>query len=119
MVEKYLAINIEDETDKNVFYRRVIHTSKYSQLVLMNIPPFQEIGNEVHPNTDQFIRIESGTGYAVLNGNNISIYDGVSLSIDAGTYHNIVNTSNEPLKLYTIYSPPHHPPDELILYKND
>ena len=118
MDEKFLATNIEEETLKNVFFRRVIHTSKYSQLVLMNIPPFEDIGIEIHYTTDQFIRIESGVGYASLNGINYEIKDGISLSIDAGVYHNIVNTGNNPLKIYTIYSPPLHPSNEIILRKN-
>lgn len=106
--------NIKDLTINNTDYRRVLFTSNYSQLVLMNILPLQEIGMEVHDYHDQFIRIESGTGKAIINDIEHELIDDIAIVIPAKTKHNIINTSvSEPLKLYTIYSPPEHE-DKLI-----
>lgn len=116
-----LVINIEEETLDNIYYRKVIHTGPNQQLVLMNIRSETNIGYEVHPDTDQFIRIESGSGLAKLNDGTKDIWykiqDGTSLSIPAGTWHDIINDGFEDMKLYTIYSPPHHPEDTLQLYR--
>lgn len=100
--------NIEQATRDNDDYRRVLYTAKHSQLVLMSIAPGDEIGMETHE-LDQFIRIESGAGKAILDGVEHAIADGSAVVIPAGTKHNFVNTSpTEPMKLYTIYSPPEH-----------
>ncbi|HLC44583.1 MAG: cupin [Candidatus Doudnabacteria bacterium RIFCSPHIGHO2_01_FULL_50_11] len=100
--------NIERQTGENKNFRRVIYTAKFSQLVLMHLGPREDIGDEVHE-LDQFFRIESGTGKAVLDGVEHAIADGTAIVVPAGTRHNIINTSpSEPLKLYTIYSPPNH-----------
>ena len=104
---KGYLVNIEQETLSNTDYRRVIYTAKHSQLVLMCIEPGSEIGEEVHE-LDQFIRIEAGEGKAVLDGTEHAIKADNALVIPEGTRHNIVNTGTEPLKLYTIYSPPEH-----------
>ena len=106
-----LVLNIERATRANRDWRRVMHTGRYSQLVLMSIPSGEEVGPEVHPQTDQFIRVESGTGKAVIDGREYKLKDGVSLSVDAGSKHTLINpsSSKNPLKIYTIYSPPHHP----------
>jgi len=104
--------NIEDLTERNKLYRKVIHTNEKQQLVLMSLLPLQEIGMEVHPHTSQFIRVEAGNGVAEINGHRYLLKDGDAVVIPPGSYHNITNTSKkEELKLYTIYSPPHHPPD--------
>jgi mannose-6-phosphate isomerase-like protein (cupin superfamily) len=102
--------NIEDLTEKNQLYRKVIHTNVKQQLVLMSLLPLQEIGMEVHKHTSQFIRVEEGNGVAIINGHRYILKDGDAVVIPPGSYHNIVNTSraNE-MKLYTVYSPPHHP----------
>ncbi len=105
-------INIEYETINNVYFRNVIHTSLHSQLVLMSLN--REIGMEIHPDNDQFIKIEQGNGIAFLNGVYYQLFAGVSVSIPAGTQHNIYPIGNDPLKLYTIYSPPLHPHGEII-----
>lgn len=107
--------NIESKTLKNNDYRRVIETGQNEQLVLMSLKPGEAIGDEIHPHTDQFIRVEKGRGKAVFNENKkYPIKDGSAMVITAGTYHNIINTSKKkPLKLYTVYSPPHHPPKTL------
>lgn len=102
-----LHINIQEETRENPYYRRVIYTSSHSQLVLMNIPPGGDIEKEVHPG-DQFIRIETGFGKAVLNGVSYELKEGFALTIPARTVHQIFNVGNVDLKLYTLYSPPEH-----------
>jgi mannose-6-phosphate isomerase-like protein (cupin superfamily) len=100
--------NIEDETIENNDYRRVVYTGKHSQLVLMVLKPGEEIGNEVHE-VDQFIRIETGDGKAILNNEQETIIsDGWAILVPAGTWHNITNTGSDDLKLYTVYSPPQH-----------
>ena len=101
--------NIEEETLSNSDFRRVLYTGKHAQLVLMSLPAGSEIGMEVHDENDQFFRFESGTGLVVIDGNKYQVSDGSAIIVPAGAEHNVVNTSKtEDLKLYTIYSPPHH-----------
>lgn len=101
--------NIESQTSTNDSYRKVLYTSKYSQLVLMSLQPKQEIGLETHEHNDQFFKIVSGNGIAVIDSNEYSIIAGSAVIVPAGAAHNIKNTSErDPLKLYTIYSPAHH-----------
>jgi mannose-6-phosphate isomerase-like protein (cupin superfamily) len=101
--------NIEKETLENENFRKVLYTSKHSQLVLMSLKPKEEIGMEVHPENDQFFRIEKGQGKCIIDGNEYELKDGVAIVVPAGAEHNVINTSEiEELKLYTIYSPPHH-----------
>lgn len=100
--------NIEKLSLDNDNFRKVLYTAKNSQLVLMSLKPGEEIGEEVH-DLDQFLRIEQGSGKAILDGVETAIADGSAVVVPAGTRHNIVNTSgSETLKLYTIYSPPEH-----------
>lgn len=99
--------NIEKKTLENNDYRRVLYTAKNSQLVLMNIKPGEEIGEEVHK-LDQFLRFEQGNGKAVLDGVESEVSDGTAVVVPAGTKHNFLNTGSIDLKLYTIYSPPEH-----------
>ncbi len=102
--------DIEKATESNEYFRKVLFTAGHSQLVVMCLQPGEEIGMEVHPNLDQFIRIEEGKGKAILDGEEHDIEDDWAVVIPAGTRHNIVNTSQtEKLQLYTIYSPPQHP----------
>lgn len=101
--------NIEQLTLKNTFFRQVIYTGQHAQLVLMSIPPNEEIGMEVHEVTDQFLRIEQGEGKVIMDGQEQEIADGSAIIVPAKTHHNVKNTSSDKdLKLYTIYSPPHH-----------
>ncbi|MBK9964135.1 MAG: cupin domain-containing protein [Holophagales bacterium] len=88
-------------------FRQVLYTAKSCQLVVMSLPPGGEIGAEVHE-LDQFIRVEEGSGEAVLDGVPTAIQAGFAVLVPAGTNHNIVNTSKAPLKLYTLYAPPNH-----------
>ena len=101
--------NIEKETIENNNYRNVVYTSTNQQFVYMSIKPNDNIKKEIHKDHDQFIRIEKGTGVAIINGKEYKLFDGIGLIIPAGSCHEIKNTSNtENLKLYTIYSPPEH-----------
>ena len=99
--------NIEKDTLENTDYRRVLYTAKNSQLVLMNIQPGDEIGKEVHE-LDQFIRIEQGSGKVILDGVETAVEDDFAIVIPAGTEHNVINTGETEMKLYTVYSPPEH-----------
>lgn len=101
--------NIEQATLENEDYRRVLFTGPNMQLVLMTLRPGEEIGLETHDEHDQFIRVEGGTGKVRLDNEEHELSDGVSVVIPAGTRHNVTNTSStEPLRLYTLYSPPEH-----------
>lgn len=109
MCMKGYIIHIEQETLNNTDFRRVLYTGRHSQLVLMSIEPGDEIGAETHADVDQFLRIESGEGKAVIDGKERPLEDGSAIVVPAGARHNIINTSQDkPLKLYTIYSPPEH-----------
>ena len=88
-------------------FRQVLYTAKHCQLVVMALKPKEEIGAEVHE-LDQFFRVEEGAGEAVLDGVRTAIQAGFAVLVPAGTKHNIVNTSDAPLKLYTLYAPPNH-----------
>ncbi len=111
--QKVFYQNVEEETIKNQDYRRVVYTGKL-QFVYMSINPQDNIHLETHPDHDQFFRIEQGEGIAKINGEEFKLYDGIGLVIPAGARHEIMNTSNtDNLKLYTIYSPPEHPPNRI------
>lgn len=102
--------NIEKKSLENKNFREVLFTGPHSQLVVMALKVGEDIGMERHEDVDQFIRVEAGQGKAILDGNEYALSDGSAVVIPAGTEHNIVNTSStEPLKLYTIYTPPEHP----------
>lgn len=101
--------NIEDLTLSNSNFRQVVYTAKHSQLVLMCLKPAEDIGEEIHDDGDQFFRFESGEGKVIIDGNEYVVGDGSAVVVPAGSKHNVINTSTtEDLKLYTIYSPPHH-----------
>lgn len=105
---KGYVINIEKASLDNEYFRKVLYTARNSQLVVMNLKPSEEIGEEVH-HLDQFIRVEAGEGEAVLDGVSHKIGDGFAVVVPAGARHNIINTSSDkPMKLYTVYSPPNH-----------
>lgn len=105
---KGYVTNIEEAALNNNNFRQVLYTGKNSQLVLMSLQPSEEIGMEVHEHIDQFFRVEKGDGKVILDGVEHDIKDGIAIVIPAGTNHNVVNTSSEVMKLYTIYSPPEH-----------
>ena len=107
-----MKIRIEKQTLQNPNYRRVLSTTTNQQLVLMSLKPEEHIGMEKHPNTTQFIKIERGVAKAYVNGKLFIINAGESLIVSPGELHDVWNLSREDsLKLYTIYSPPEHPPD--------
>jgi mannose-6-phosphate isomerase-like protein (cupin superfamily) len=101
--------NIEQDTLANEDFRRVLFTGPHTQLVLMTLQPGEDIGRETHEGIDQFIRVESGEGKALLDGTPHQLGDGSAVVIPAGVEHNIINTSSSTrLRLYTLYSPPEH-----------
>jgi len=100
--------DIEGRTEQNTDFRRVLYTGKHMQLVLMALRPAQEIGEEVHSDRDQFFRVENGTGEVWIDGTRTKIEDGAAIVVPAGARHNVKNTGEKPLKLYTLYAPPEH-----------
>jgi mannose-6-phosphate isomerase-like protein (cupin superfamily) len=99
--------NIESLAIKNNEFRQVLYTAKHCQLVLMALKPKEDIGAEVHK-LDQFFRVEEGSGEVVLDGVTTVVSAGFAVLVPAGTRHNIINTGNVPMKLYTLYAPPNH-----------
>ncbi|KKT15182.1 MAG: Cupin region [Parcubacteria group bacterium GW2011_GWF2_44_8b] len=104
---KGYVTNIEKLSLENENFRKVLYTDKNSQLVLMSLLAGEEIGEEVH-DVDQFLRVEQGVGTAILSGISRDIIDGSVIIVPAGTSHNVINTGSNPMKLYTLYMPPHH-----------
>ena len=102
---------IEEQTLKNTYFRQVLFTGTHAQLVVMSLRPGEEIGNEVHPNVDQFFRIEQGEAtFVIEEKKRRTVRDGDAVVVPAGAYHNVINPSKTTeLKLYTLYSPPNHP----------
>jgi len=108
-MKKGYKVDIEKETNKNTYFRRVLYTAEHSQLVLMSLKPREEIGEEIHRGIDQFFRFEYGKGAVVINGFKHVVKDGSAVIVPAGAKHNVINTSARlNLKFYTIYSPPDH-----------
>jgi len=109
------VINIDKATKNNNAYRRTLWTGKYMQLTLMSIEVGEDIGLEMHPDVDQFLRIEEGHGLVMMgySKNNLNMQAKVdqdyAIIVPAGTWHNLINTGDKPLKLYSIYAPPNHP----------
>lgn len=112
---KPFAVNIEEATKQNDTFRTALWTGKYLQLTLMSINVGEDIGLEIHPDHDQFIRIEDGEGLVKMGCRKdmlnfqARVCDGFAFIIPAGTWHNLINTGNKPIKLYSIYAPPQHP----------
>ena len=107
-MQGYVA-NIKDLTTENENFRKVLYTAPNMQLVVMSLNPGEDIGLERHKDVDQFIRIEEGKGKAILAGEEHMIEDDWVVIIPAGLEHNIANTGEGKMKLYTLYSPPEHP----------
>jgi len=109
------VIDINKATLANDTYRTALWTGKNLQLTLMSINPNDDIGIEIHPDNDQFLRIEKGIGVVQMGPSKdnlcyqTNVYDDYAIFIPAGTWHNIINTGREPMKIYSIYAPPHHP----------
>ena len=100
--------DIEDLTESNKDFRRVLYTGKHLQLVLMTLQPGEEIGEEVHDTHDQFFRFEKGKGQVVIDGKAHKIKADYGVIVPAGARHNVINTGDKPLKLYTLYGPSEH-----------
>lgn len=113
------STNIEQDTKNNSFYRKVIHTTDKMQLVLMSLNVGENIDQEIHDSVDQFFRIESGIGEIITPEKTIQVKDGDVIIIPGGTQHEVKNIGNTELKLYTIYTPPNHPPNTIHRVKND
>lgn len=112
--------NIERLTLENSNFRKVLFTGQHAQLVVMCLKPNEEIGQEVHQTTDQFLRVESGEGKAVVGGEEHLIKDGDAIIVPAGIEHNVINTSaTSELKIYTVYAPSHHKDGTIHKTKED
>lgn len=109
------VVNINEATRQNKNFRTALWTGEHLQVTLMSINVGDDIGLEIHPNVDQFIRVEEGQGIVRMgkNKNNLDfqarVYDDFAIMIPAGTWHNVINTGKRPLKVYSIYAPPQHP----------
>ncbi|WP_223702384.1 cupin domain-containing protein [Sutcliffiella deserti] len=109
------VVNIEELTKQNNFFRTALWTGSHFQLTLMSINVGEDIGLEIHPTLDQFLRVEQGQGVVQMGDSKDrldfqeNVYDNYAIIIPAGKWHNLTNTGNEPLKLYSIYAPPQHP----------
>jgi mannose-6-phosphate isomerase-like protein (cupin superfamily) len=109
------VVDIEEATKRNNNFRTALWTGRHMQVTLMSLKPGEDIGLEVHPDVDQFLRVEQGQGIVRMGRrrNNLNIVrridDGTAIMVPAGTWHNVENTGNRPLKLYSIYAPPEHP----------
>lgn len=111
--------NIAQAAHENENFRTVLYTAPHMQLVLMTLAPGEDIGMETHPNGDQFIRVEEGSGTVVLNGQSQPIGDGTAIVIPAGVEHDVLNTGSSPLRMYVIYSPPEHAPGTVHRTKSE
>jgi len=117
---KGFADNIEKLSVEGNDFRKVLYTAKNSQLVIMSLKPSEDIGEEVHDDGDQFIRVDKGVGKAIIDGNEYALEDGSAIVVPMGAKHNVINGSDtEPMKLYTIYSPPHHKDGTVHATKED
>ncbi len=100
--------DIDDLTKANTDFRRVLYTGKHLQLVLMTLKSGEEIGEEVHAGHDQFFRIEKGKGEVWIDGERTKVRSDDAILVPAGAKHNVINTGDKPMKLYTLYGPPEH-----------
>ncbi len=100
--------DIEKITEENTNFRKVVYTGNHLQLVVMSLKPGEDIGEEVHPKVDQFFRVEEGKGKVVMDGEETEFEDGFAIVVPSGVNHNVINTGDEDLKLYTIYTPANH-----------
>jgi mannose-6-phosphate isomerase-like protein (cupin superfamily) len=103
----YIA-DIETLTEENTAFRHVLYTGHHLQLVLMALTPGQDIGMETHKTHDQFFRIEKGHGEVVIDGKTRKVKGGDAIIVPAGALHNVINTGDKALRLYTLYGPPNH-----------
>lgn len=107
-MKAFIEPDLEQATEDNHDFRRVIHTGNHLQLVLMSLLPGEEIGDESHATHDQFFRIEKGKGTVSIDGVESKVGKNSAIIVPAGTRHNIANTGDKPMRLYTLYAPPQH-----------
>ena len=119
VVQSYWKGNIEKLTEKNNNFRKVIFTGKNEQLVVMTIPVGGDIGKEMHKDVDQFFRVEEGKAKFVMKNKTFTLGPGGASVIGKGTWHNVKNVGNVPLRLYTLYSPSNHPDGTIDKTKMD
>lgn len=105
--------------EENENFRQVLFTTDLSQLVLMSVQPGDDIGEETHEGIDQILSFVSGTGEAVLNDEKAEVKAGSVVVVPGGVKHNFINKGNEPLKLYTVYTPPEHKDGKIHRTKED
>lgn len=105
---KGFVADIQALTEQNSDFRHVLYTGKHLQLVLMALQPGEEIGEETHEDRDQFFRVEKGEGEILIDGNRSKVKREDAMIVPAGARHNVINTGDKPLHLYTIYAPPEH-----------
>ena len=110
---KGIVTDIEALSQENKSFRHVLYTGKNLQLVLMSLRPGQDIGEETHKTHDQFFRIEKGKGKVIIDGVTHKLKSGAGIVVPAGAKHNLINTGDKPMRLYTIYGPPNHV-DQLV-----
>lgn len=119
------VVNINEASKRNNTFRTALWTGRHLQVTLMSINVGDDIGLEVHPNVDQFIRIEDGQGLVKMGRSKDKLdfqanaYDDFAIMVPAGTWHNVINTGNKPLKVYSIYAPPQHPHGTVHMTKAD
>ena len=111
--------DIEKRTEDNRAFRRVIYTGKHMQLVLMSLQPGEDIGEEIHDEVDQFFRVEKGKGEVFIDGRTTKVESDMAIIVPAGARHNIRNTGEKPLQLYTLYAPPEHEDGTVQVTKAD
>jgi mannose-6-phosphate isomerase-like protein (cupin superfamily) len=113
------VFDLETETTANDNYRTVAWSGRYLQVTLMAIPPGESVGLEAHPETDQFLRLDAGTGRVVMGPSQDElsfqqdVSDGWAILVPAGTWHDVINTGDVPMRLYAIYAPVHHAPGKV------
>jgi mannose-6-phosphate isomerase-like protein (cupin superfamily) len=111
--------DIEKRTEDNRAFRRVLYTGKHMQLVLMSLQPGEDIGEEIHDEVDQFFRVEKGKGEVFIDGRTTKVESDMAIIVPAGARHNIRNTGEKPLQLYTLYAPPEHEDGTVQVTKAD
>lgn len=120
-----IVVNIEAAALANNAFRAALWTGEYLQVTLMSVPVGEDIGVELHVDTDQFIRVEQGEGLVLMGNDSNNLYfqtrivPGDAVIVPAGTWHNIKNAGTIPLKVYSIYAPPHHPHGTVHITKED
>jgi len=113
------SFDLEQSTRENTHYRSVAWSGRYLQVTLMSIPVGSDIGLEVHPETDQFLRLDAGRGHVQIGATKDQltfeeeVSDGWCILIPAGSWHNVINTGDVPMQLYAIYAPAHHKPGKI------